>query len=173
MTILQKPGLVERELSTVVMPMDKQKIDEAKRKIVELYKITDQLRAIFPHKPFTPDGHLVGNLGEVLAAYYYGLTLVDSAIRSSFDALSEDGKQVQIKATQREGTIGMRSQSQWLLVILIHRNADIEEIYNGPGEIPWNAIAFKQTSNGQKQISVAHLRKLQGQVGSIKIARFH
>jgi len=34
----------------------------------ELYSIVDRLEELFPGRRFTPDGHLVGSIGEVLAA---------------------------------------------------------------------------------------------------------
>jgi len=33
-----------------------------------LYEIVSELEALFPGRHFTPDGHLVGSLGEVMAA---------------------------------------------------------------------------------------------------------
>ena len=40
-----------------------------------LYEIVSELEALFPGRYFTPDGHLVGSLGEVMAAHDYGLVL--------------------------------------------------------------------------------------------------
>ena len=48
---------------------------------------------------FTPDGHLVGSIGEVLVASYYGLELLPASSQTH-DAKSDSGKMVQIKATQ-------------------------------------------------------------------------
>jgi hypothetical protein len=36
--------------------------------VSRLYEIVDELEEIFPGRHFTPDGHLVGSLGESLAA---------------------------------------------------------------------------------------------------------
>ncbi|MBW8042608.1 MAG: hypothetical protein FVQ85_21795 [Planctomycetes bacterium] len=36
--------------------------------VQELYSIVDRLEELFPGRRFTPDGHLVGSIGEVLAA---------------------------------------------------------------------------------------------------------
>ena len=36
--------------------------------VQELYSIVDRLDELFPGRRFTPDGHLVGSIGEVLAA---------------------------------------------------------------------------------------------------------
>ena len=42
----------------------------------ELYALVAQLEALFPGRRFTPDGHLVGSIGEVIAAHRYGLDLL-------------------------------------------------------------------------------------------------
>ncbi|MGQ0721719.1 MAG: DUF6998 domain-containing protein, partial [Candidatus Eiseniibacteriota bacterium] len=41
-----------------------------------LYGIVRDLEAAFPGRKFTLDGHLVGSIGEVLAAHRYGLELL-------------------------------------------------------------------------------------------------
>ena len=34
----------------------------------DLYRIVDRLEGLFPGRKFTPDGHLVGSIGEAHAA---------------------------------------------------------------------------------------------------------
>ena len=43
-------------------------LDEVPRLIGRLYDIVDRLEELFPGRKFTPDGHLVGSIGEVIAA---------------------------------------------------------------------------------------------------------
>lgn len=47
--------------------------------VAELYRVVDQLELWFPRRHFTPDGHLVGMLGECLAAYHYFLDLLPAS----------------------------------------------------------------------------------------------
>jgi hypothetical protein len=51
---------------------DWRRIDEVPRLIAHLYEVVDAPEDIFPGRHFTPDGHLVGSLGESLAAYVFG-----------------------------------------------------------------------------------------------------
>lgn len=44
--------------------------------IRQLYAIVDRLEALHPGRRFTPDGHMVDSIGEVVAEYTYGLTLL-------------------------------------------------------------------------------------------------
>ncbi|WP_251158233.1 DUF6998 domain-containing protein [Caniella muris] len=48
---------------------------ETAQAIRELYAVTNRLGALYPGRHFTPDGHMVGSLGEVVAAEHYGLKL--------------------------------------------------------------------------------------------------
>ena len=53
----------------------KEQIENAYKKILELLKIVGELEETFEGRVFTLDGHLVGSIGEVMAAYYYGIEL--------------------------------------------------------------------------------------------------
>ena len=57
----------------------KEKMELVRGKIQELIKIVSDLETVFPGRHFTIDGHLVGSIGEVMAAYYYGIDLYDAS----------------------------------------------------------------------------------------------
>ena len=67
--------------------------------IRELYAVTARLEAMYPGRRFTPDGHMVGSLGEVVAAEMHGLELFEAS-HPVHDAVAPDGRLVQVKATQ-------------------------------------------------------------------------
>lgn len=125
--------------------------------IRDLYEIVVELERIFPGRHFTPDGHLVGSLGEVVAALRYGLALLPASAETH-DATASDGRLVQIKATQRD-RVALSSKAQHLLVLRLLRSGDVEEVYNGPGAEPW-AHAGKRQKNGQRPISTRTLADL-------------
>lgn len=58
-----------------------------------LYGIVNRLEALFPERKFTPDGHLVGSIGEALAAH---VCLIDlrlmQASAPEHDATIQDGE---------------------------------------------------------------------------------
>jgi hypothetical protein len=125
--------------------------------VKRLYELVGELEAAFPGRPFTPDGHLVGSLGEVLVSHYYDLELLPCST-SCHDAQTRGGTLVQVKATQ--GTsVALRAQPDHLIVILLKKDGTIEEIYNGPGQLAWNNCG-KQQKNGQSPISISRLRRL-------------
>ena len=126
-----------------------------------LYSLVESLEGLFPGRHFTPDGHLLGSLGEVMVAYHYGLNLLPPSTQTH-DAMAPDGRLVQIKATQVK-SIGIREQPQHLLVMKINRDGSFIEIYNGPGDIAWNACG-KMQKNGQRRISTKTLADLMSKV---------
>ena len=143
--------------------------EQAAEKIKELYEISAELERLFPGRHYTPDGHMIGSIGEALAASYYGLELFPAS-EETHDAKAPDGRLVQIKATQIN-RISLSSEPKWLLVLRIHRDGTFSEEYNGPGKLAWEHCG-KMQKNGQRPISLAKLRKLQAEVpDSVRLPR--
>ena len=126
--------------------------------VLDLRQSVERLTALYPDRRFTLDGHLVGSIGEVLAAEQYGLQLFTASTKTH-DALAPDGRQVQIKLTQRAG-VGLSSCPEHLLVHKLHNDNSYEEIYNGPGKPVWAWCRDRIQKNGQAIISLGRLRSL-------------
>lgn len=135
--------------------------DLAAEKIQKLYRISHELEEMFPGRHYTPDGHMIGSIGEALAASCYGLTLFEASAQTH-DAQAPDGRLVQIKATQIK-RIAISGEPEWLLVLKIHKDGTFSEEYNGPGKLAWEHCG-KMQKNGQRPISLAKLRELQTKV---------
>ncbi len=138
-------------------------IHEVPDLIAELYKITIRLEEIFTGRRFTPDGHLVGSIGEVVAEYIYGLRLANSST-AQFDANTTDGRSAQIKLTGKKGSsYGFRwsnlrppSPPDLLIALKLTQNGFVE-IYNGP--FPNGLLVGRNdSSNGQLSIAVSKLQ---------------
>lgn len=125
--------------------------------IRNIFEVVKKLEELYPGRHFTPDGHMVGSLGEVVAAERYGLKLFEASY-PIHDAKTSDGTLVQIKTTQGK-TVGLRECPEQLIVLHLDHDGCFKEVYNGPGELAWNA-AGKLQSNGQRFISLNKLRKL-------------
>lgn len=132
--------------------------------IVTLYKIVDRLEKIFPGRKFTLDGHLVGSIGEVLAAYMFGLELLPNS-SPIHDAVTSEGRKIQIKLTQSAKGVALRAQPDFLLVLRLTPERRVEIIYNGKGKVPWSYAGDMQ-KNGQRQISLKRLREINTHVQS-------
>ncbi len=125
--------------------------------IKDIYKTVKQLEEMY-ERPFTPDGHLIGSLGEVLVAEEFDLELLPPSFKAH-DARDRQGKLVQIKATQRD-KISLRSEPDRLIVIKILKDGNYDTIYDGSGKIVWEN-AGKMQSNGQRVIGLKKLKNFQ------------
>lgn len=132
-------------------------LDEVTALIEQLNHIVRRLEVLFPNRPFTLDGHLVGSVGEVVAASVFDLELLPASAEGH-DARTRDGRFVQIKLTQAT-QVGLRSCPQHLIVLSMNDRGRFSVAYNGPGQLAWE-VAGPLQSNGQRQLSLARLRRL-------------
>jgi len=139
------------------------------RLVGRIFEVVRELEARFRGRHFTLDGHLLGSIGEVLAAHDYGLKL-SPASSLSHDAVTRGGRRVQIKVTQTR-RVSLSSEPQHLIVMHLDEAGRHHEIYNGPGRLVWRHVG-KRAKNGQCSISTAALVRLQKSVDPAKrIAR--
>jgi hypothetical protein len=124
--------------------------------VARIYQAVAELSAMFPGRSFTPDGHLVGSIGEVIAAEALSLTLYPSS-HPGHDAFDANGG-VQIKMTGGK-SIALYATCERLVVLRIASPFEAEIVYDGPGEPVWTA-AGKVQKNGQRAISLARMRSL-------------
>ncbi len=124
----------------------------------DLYRIVHRLEGLFPGRKFTPDGHLVGSIGEALASYMFDLKLLPASA-PGHDAITADGNtMVQIKLTQGK-SVALRSEPEYLIVLRLNSDLEIEIVYNGRGATVWPHVS-KLHSNGTRTISLSKLRKI-------------
>lgn len=124
-----------------------------------IYQAVKELEGMFPGRAFTPDGHMVGSLGECLVADAYDLELMPPS-NEGYDAITRNGKKIEIKATQSK-SVAFRSCPEHTIIIKISKEGSFEECYNGPGGRIWESFKGKELpSNGQFQISLTKVRKL-------------
>jgi hypothetical protein len=129
--------------------------------VANIYKATAALEALYPGRKFTPDGHLVGSIGEVIAAEALGLTLYPMS-RSGHDAYDANGD-VQIKLTAGN-SIAMYATCVRLVVLRVVSPQEAEIVYDGPGPPVW-AQAGKMGKNGQRVIRLSRLRTIAASSG--------
>jgi len=118
---------------------------------------------------FTPDGRMVGDIGEVIAGSFYQVKL-DNVGRRDWDG-TFNGRNVQIKATGGDGTYLKEPPKEGfadglLMVFQINRESgEFELVYNGDVQRVWDAlnnVSIDRT--GAKNISLDRLRGLQNSV---------
>lgn len=139
--------------------------------VAQLNDIVRRLEALFPGRKFTLDGHLVGSLGEVVAASVFDLELLPASAEGH-DARARDGRLVQVKLTQST-QVGIRSCPAHLLVMSMDAAGRFTVVFNGPGDLAWKSAGPPQ-KNGQRSLSLPKLRRLDAQVtdaGRLPIVR--
>jgi hypothetical protein len=130
------------------------------RLIGNLYKTVGELNELCPGRPFTPDGHLVGSIGEVVAAYIYDLTL-EKCSNLGFDARTRDGQTVEIKLTAGD-SVSIASDCDppaFLIVFQLDTKTGFTEVYNG--EFPVSRWRQKTPSKRRVvSLRVSELKKI-------------
>lgn len=81
--------------------MKNENVDFVKEQIIQLHSIVKMLNDKFPHKKFTLDGRLVGDIGEIIAEQIYDIKLFET-LKAHYDGITSDDKKVQIKVTFKD-----------------------------------------------------------------------
>jgi len=134
----------------------KEKMEKIQERVQELIGIVQELEADFPGRHFTLDGHLVGSIGEVMAAYYYGIELYAASVIAHDGEI--DGKKVQIKITQQDNII-ISHEPKYLIVLYLCKDGRVFEVYNGCGKSAWD-IASKPDSHNNRHLVINKLMEL-------------
>jgi hypothetical protein len=126
-----------------------------------------QLKAAYPHRRFTIDGRLVGDIGEVIVAREFDIILDGTSespypkSRPHYDALTRvTNRNIQIKATFKD-KLTFTTVPDLYLGIKMFPNGNHRLIYNGPGNVIYERYKHR-AGIGQKLLSfpIAELEKL-------------
>lgn len=112
------------------------------RYLDDLYTASDGLERLFPERKFTLDNHVVGSIGEVVAAYIFDLNL-NPASTLGHDATAPDGRNVEIKLTQGR-SVAIRQEPEHLLVMHCPKGGPLSIVFNGPGALAWEQAGKMQ-----------------------------
>ncbi len=134
--------------------------------ITDLLKTASRLNSLFNGRQFTPDGHLVGSIGEVVAEYVYDLVLEPcSTPRIDAYTKGDDVLSVQVKLTgEKARAFGIRWPGDAGIapdiLLCMRMTADgFVEVYNGA--FPVDLLASRpRASNGHISLPISALSKL-------------
>lgn len=146
-------GKRERE-DRVQTASEREKIEAIPEKVQKLIAIVNELEDDFPERHFTLDGHLVGSIGEVMAKYYYGVELAKPSEKlhdGKVEYDTFDKRNVQIKITQQDNIV-INGKPDYLIVMYLTKAGDVYEVYNGPGEKPWESASSKDSHNNRHML---------------------
>lgn len=127
--------------------------------VAAIYRAVAELEALYPGGKFTPDSHLVGSIGEVVAAEALGLTLYAMSY-AGHEGRCASGADDVGQADGRQERRAVRGCDRLVVLRLVSPD-EAEIVYHWPGEPAW-AAAGKLAKNGQRAISLAELRRPAG-----------
>lgn len=125
--------------------------------VAAIYEAVAELEKLYPGRKFTPDGHLVGSIGEVIAAEALGLELYPASY-AGHDAKDSTGRDVQIKLTGGK-SVSLYATCDRLVVLRVVSPDFAEIVYDGFGAPAWEGAGPLQ-KNGQRAISIAKLKRI-------------
>lgn len=143
------------------MPSKNDKAEEIRKIFEAIFLAQDSLRVLAPEFKWSGMGNLLGDYGEFIAIDQYDLEKAPSG-SGDFDAITRDGKTVQVKANFSAKQIGFRGEAELLLVLSINKRGTFDEIYFGPFE-PVRKVATYSTRDSKWMISVKKLRAMNTQ----------
>lgn len=139
-----------------------------KEELFVLFETIDKLKEKYSQhkKKFTLDGKLVGDIGEVLVAEAYGLTLYPDnvPVHDGFVTTTPD-REVQIKTSFNNYFYfpkDINKRPKYFIAINLNQDSSFEEIYNGPGSLIYEKL-LKHLDTDRKynyRLSVPKLKEL-------------
>jgi hypothetical protein len=102
----------------------------------------ERLKSAFPNRQFTVDGRLVGDIGEVIAALEYDVTLHEVS-KPGHDGTTTGNRNVQVKATFKD-SLTFKSTPDYYLGFKLYPDGRYEEIFNGPGRLIYGHFAHRR-----------------------------
>ena len=139
-------------------------IEAIKHIIATVFSAQNALRELAPDYKWAGMGNLLGDYGEYVCAEKYNLTKAPAG-SNGYDALTEDGKKVQIKTNHAANMIGYRGEADLMLVIHVSSNGEFEEIYYGDFSVVKNESSYSRRDN-KHTITISKLKRLAASVNS-------
>lgn len=130
--------------------------DDVQPEIKRIFQACERLTKL-TGRPFSPDGHLVGSFGELVASRLLDLTLAPPST-DGYDAIDQQGRRVEIKTTTRSAIALSASgtKAERLVVVAIGASGKPSIVYDGPSSPAWEAAGRPQ-KNGQRRIALSTL----------------
>jgi len=127
--------------------IDNENIVEAVKGVMAtIYSAQKTLLALAPDFKWAGLGNLLGDYGEFIAINHYNLIRAKRG-SAGFDAITKDGKTVQVKTNHAANMIGYRGEADKMLVIHVKSDGDWKELYYGDFKLVKDASNFSKRDN--------------------------
>ena len=132
--------------------------DAVKHIIATIFSAQNALRDLAPDYRWAGMGNLLGDYGEFICINHYELEKAPSGSKD-YDALTKDGKTVQIKTNHAASTIGFRGEADLMLVVYVADDGEFEELYYGDFQLVKDNSNYGARDN-KHSITISKLKKL-------------
>ena len=133
-------------------------VREFKNKIASIYEIANELGREFNIPRCTPDGHLLGTIGQIAAKIAFGLQVGSDKKEHNCSWFDQNRFiNIQVRCTGR-GSAAIRTEPEYLIALGISETGKIYLLYNGPGKYVWERIKHQKQSRkyaSKKQLTEA------------------
>jgi len=132
--------------------------DAVKHIIATVFSAQNALRDLAPDYRWAGMGNLLGDYGEFICINHYDLEKAPAGSKD-YDALTKDGKTVQIKTNHAASTIGFRGKADLMLVVYVADDGEFEELYYGDFQLVKDNSNYGARDN-KHSITISKLKKL-------------
>lgn len=120
---------------------------EAVREIfASIFRSQNAMKALVPQFGWRGMGNMLGDFGEFMVLNHLELKKAPTGMRD-YDAMTKDGKTVQIKTVFVSSTIGLRGTADLLLVIRVNSDGEWKIIYYGDYEKVKSSARYGKRDN--------------------------
>lgn len=135
-----------------------QRIEAMKGVLASLFASQRTLKSLAPNFKWAGLGNLLGDYGEFIAVEAYNLQPAPRGA-NGYDAVTADGRKVQVKANYAASQIGFRGEADMLLCLKIDLNGDWTEIYYGDFGLVKQAARYSARDN-KHMVAITALQKI-------------
>jgi hypothetical protein len=132
--------------------------DAVKHIVATIFSAQNALKDLAPDYKWAGLGNLLGDYGEFICINHYNLEKAPSG-SEGYDALTKDGKTVEIKTNRASGQIGFRGEADLMLVVSVADDGEFEEIYYGDFKLVKENSRYSARDN-KNTITISKLKKL-------------
>ena len=136
-----------------------QRIEAIKHILASVFSAQNALRTLAPEFKWAGLGNLLGDYGECVGIDHYNLKQAPTGA-NGYDALTSEGKTVQIKTNHAASMIGYRGDADLLLVLHVNQDGGWNEVYYGDFKLAKDHSNYSSRDNKQT-ITITKLDSLQ------------
>ena len=140
-----------------------ERIQAIQHVLASIFASQRTLKVLAPEFKWSGLGNLLGDFGELVAIDAYSLSKAPSGA-NGFDAVTQDGRTVQIKTNYAASQVGFRGAADLLLVLSVTDNGQWSEMYFGPFA-PVLAASRRSERDNKNMITLTKLHSLQASHG--------